>query len=162
MSFANITTVSAVRTIGRIGYHGAREIMGKTVDPKHYAALKKFMDKLSQDQTRALADMGASDKDAIGVYNDTGRKFDKILVSRFHADERPTKPEVRFFVDRDSGEIYGPKSDLAPNPKRYFGTIYDAHLWDWSNDVPQPIDMEKAGVKSVRTYGDVVHYEKVG
>lgn len=155
--FATISTVSQVR--GRATSHGPRMIMGKVVDPKYYAALKRFMDHLSTGLTKKLADQGASDKDGVGVYNETGRKYDKILVSKF-TDGKPHKAEVMFFVDRDTGEVLGPKSELAPNPKRYFGTVYESHLWDWSGESPRPYDEAKAGVTSSRSYGSVTHYEK--
>ncbi len=157
--FASITPVSRARQ--STGIHGQpRMIMGKEVDPKYYAALKKFMERLSADRSRALAVAGAGDRDAVGVYNETGRKYDKVLVSAF-VDGSPKRPEVMFFVDRDNGDILGPKSDLAPNPKRFYGTVFTAHQWDWS-DEPKPLDEAKAGVVAARTYGKTTHYERVG
>lgn len=141
---------------------GMREIMGKAVDPHYYDSLKKFTELLSAGLTKALADKGAEDREGVMVFNETGRKYDKILVSRIVAGaERPEKAEVRFFVDRDTGAIYGPKSPQAPNEKRYFGTVYSAKQWNWSLESPEPLNEEKAGVVKVRGYGNVSHYEPV-
>jgi len=50
-----------------------------------------------------------------------GRRFDRILVNG----------EVRFFVDKNTWEIFGAKSDFQYNPRRQYGKIDTATQFDW-------------------------------
>lgn len=52
-----------------------------------------------------------------------GRRFDRILVDG----------EVRFFVDKNTWEIFGAKSDFQYNPRRQYGKIDTASQFDWKN-----------------------------
>lgn len=168
MIYTTVGTVADVRTseafrTRRGAPLGMREIMGKTVDPAHFKALTRFVERVKDALTKRLADEGASDREAVMLVTETGRKYDKVLLSRTTIGaDRPEKFEVIFFVDRDTGAIYGPKSPQAPNERRYFGTIHTAQHWNWANvESPEPLDEEKAGVKKVRAYGGVSHYEAV-
>lgn len=62
------------------------------------------------------------------VYISTGRKYDRLMVrpDDAHGDA------VRYFIDKKTGDIYGPKRLDVPNLKQYYGNIANAHLWDWS------------------------------
>lgn len=51
-----------------------------------------------------------------------GRRFDRILVNG----------EVRFFVDKNTWEIFGAKSDFQYNPRRQYGKIDTASQFDWA------------------------------
>ncbi len=58
-----------------------------------------------------------------------GRRFD-----RFRCDG-----QVRFFVDRNSWEIYGAKSHFQFNPRRWYGTLDSVTQYIWSsNPTPTP------------------------
>src|SRR5690242_3069835 len=101
MIFATVLTVSDVnvndttrrsrnRTLVADLLSGSKEKMHmpKTEQSHdYYVALRNFMDLMSLGQTRSLADKGETDG-AVGVYNDTGRKFDKILMTRFSKEGR--------------------------------------------------------------------------
>ena len=78
-----------------------------------------------------------------------GRKYHKVKIGG----------SVRYFIDANSGSIYGAKSQVAPNFKWYFGTIYSTKLWDWSGFHGKPVN--DPSVKRVKSYGKYEHYELV-
>ena len=83
---------------------------------------------------------------------ETGRKFDKVFAG----------DNVRFFVQRTTGAIYGAKSELAPNMKWWYGDIYTAGQWTWSGDCKsdgEPVPLGQAKVRIVGQYGSHTHYE---
>lgn len=55
------------------------------------------------------------------VERKNGRRFDRIIVDN----------EVRYFVDKESWEIFGAKSDFQYNPRRQYGKIDTATQFDW-------------------------------
>lgn len=132
------------------------------VDQRYLRALQAFTDRLAEDQTRTLLDEGKENEYATIVTSETGRRFDKIYVGtldkKLHSAEEAS---VRYFVERQTGIIYGAKSDLAPNLKWYFSTIYEADKWDWSGMHGEPKSLSRAGVKVVGGYGGYKHYERV-
>lgn len=67
-----------------------------------------------------------------------GRRFDRISVNK----------SVRFFVDRNSWEIYGAKSVFQYNPRRWYGTLNSVSEYDWSSDTPTP----KAGTPAEQAF----------
>lgn len=69
-----------------------------------------------------------------------GRRFD-----RFECDN-----EVRFFVDRNSWEIFGAKSSFQYNPRRTYGTLDSVTQYDWSPVFPTPI----AGSQAERIHNE--------
>jgi hypothetical protein len=162
----NTVSVTNVRDFRFIGSSNNKELTmapgPKTeVNDTYRAARKKFEEILSNAQARARFESGAT-KGTIGVVHDEGRKYDKILISYSPDPEaRAGKPEVRYFVDRANGEIYGAKSPMAPNLKWYFGTIYEVEKWNWTGHHGVPLDEQAAGVRSVGAYGDYKHFEKV-
>lgn len=51
----------------------------------------------------------------------TGRKFDRIIVDG----------HTKYFIEKNTRGIYGAKSDLQYNPRRYYGTLNDIDEYDW-------------------------------
>lgn len=127
-------------------------------------ALVKFKDILAS----SLVDSNEfPNADSVAVDVSTGRKFDRIRVCHSKTvrneetgvDTIETSPwDVRFFISRTNGAIYGKKSALAPNMKWYFGDVYTAHEWQWTGNSATPKDMSK--YKMVSEYGPYKHYEK--
>jgi hypothetical protein len=76
-----------------------------------------------------------------------GRRFDKVVDAKGHA---------LFFIERETGTIYGVKSDLAPNFRHWFDTVYTAKNWDWAGPFPEPRKMD--GYEEVRGYGEYRHF----
>jgi len=96
------------------------------------------------------------------VVIEPGRKYDKLLVGSL-VEKKLSKLDLKFFIDRKDGSIYGVKSPVAPNTMHYYGTIYTADLWDWTQEYPIPYDAAAAGVVALpRTYGEYVRYAKLG
>ena len=91
------------------------------------------------------------ERKASEVFIETGRRFDKINING----------DLAFFVEKESGTIYGVRSPVAPNFKHYYGTLDTAPLWKWENDVPEPKDERKAGVEKTREYAGYMHYRPV-
>lgn len=58
-----------------------------------------------------------------------GRRFDRISVDK----------SMRFFVDRNSWEIYGAKSVFQYNPRRWYGTLNSVSEYNWSEYYPVPM-----------------------
>jgi hypothetical protein len=50
-----------------------------------------------------------------------GRRFDRVVVNG----------DVRFFVDKNTWEIFGAKSDFQYNPRRQYGKIDTTLQFDW-------------------------------
>jgi hypothetical protein len=55
-----------------------------------------------------------------------GRRFDRIVVDG----------EVRYFVDRNSWEIFGAKSSFQYNPRRQYGKLDTIAQFDWAKNRP--------------------------
>lgn len=71
------------------------------------------------------------------VHRLEGRRFDRIQCD----------DTVRFFIDRNSWEIFGAKSSFQYNPRRLYGTLATVGQYDWAQDNPTPLpntDAEKA------------------
>lgn len=130
-------------------------------DVKYMEARRAFQELLSHEQTRGHMERG-SNIEAVAVYIDTGRKFDKVQIStKRKGKTRPDELQVVFFIDREDGSIYGAKSPLAPNFKWFYGTVYDADKWDWTPvRTARPKNEEDAGVVVVGKYGEFFHYER--
>lgn len=137
-------------------------IMAKhKVDLTYLKNLQAFVDRVAEDQTRSVVENEKSDIMAVTVSFETGRRYDKILIGTVSKGGKQKPLEVRYFVERATGDIYGAKSDLAPNHRWYLGNIADADQWDWSGFHGRPYDPEKAGVREVGTYGSYVHYKRI-
>lgn len=118
----------------------------------HSLAVTKFCQRLQADQIHGHTAKGVNCKDLV-VYFETGRKFDKIII------DFDGKQDVRYFVQRTDGVIYGAKSKFAPNLSWYFGTIYNADKWQWLEHHGVPVD--DTSVRLVKRYGVYQHYMKV-
>ena len=89
------------------------------------------------------------------VLTERGRKYDKVIFSW----NGPGKDDVRYFIERKTGNIYGAKSSVAPNMNWYFGNLATAPLWDWSDIHGRPIKDDS--VRAVGRYGPYTRYMKV-
>jgi hypothetical protein len=78
-------------------------------------------------------------KNSKSVERIEGRRFD-----RFKCDDT-----VRFFVDRNSWEVYGAKSSFQYNPRRWYGTLDSLSQYSWT-DTPTPI----AGTPAERIFNE--------
>lgn len=58
----------------------------------------------------------------------SGRKFDKIVVAG----------KVRYFVNRETQEIYGAKGETQVDTRRFFFTLDTIDQIDWTQGVPLP------------------------
>lgn len=68
-----------------------------------------------------------------------GRRFDRIALNN----------KVKYFVDRNSWEIYGAKSSFQYNPRRWFGTLNSVDQYTWTvTTAPTP----KAGTEAEQTF----------
>jgi hypothetical protein len=124
----------------------------------YHQTLRAFLDRLRTDLRKThMKDRTFASLD---VFHETGRKFDKVIV-RVVRKNGTIEEDVRYFVNRDRGIIWGAKSPLAPNFRWYFGTIWEAHLWSWGGFHGEPKDPDKAGVKLVSEYDRYKHYQPV-
>jgi hypothetical protein len=62
------------------------------------------------------------------VETEKGRRFVRVLVNG----------HTQYFVEKDTGTIYGAKSDVQFNPRREYGTLGSVSEWDWANGTPLP------------------------
>lgn len=69
-----------------------------------------------------------------------GRRFDRIQCD----------DTVRFFIDRNSWEIFGAKSSFQYNPRRVYGTLDVTNQYDWSGILPKPM----SGSSAERIYNE--------
>lgn len=57
-----------------------------------------------------------------------GRRFDRVSIDK----------SVRFFIDKNTWQIYGAKSVFQYNPRRLYGELGTVEQWDWSDFTPVP------------------------
>jgi hypothetical protein len=148
--------------------------------------IQALKDRIAQEQQIELLKQDESDDRSIVVAIDTGRRYDKILMGWMNKDRSFSPLKVRYFVERETGEIYGAKSELAPNLRWYFGSIYTAEQWDWSGHHavpkgapetltkaeradPEKVEeyqkaldeaCERVGVRTTGSYSNYIHFEK--
>lgn len=86
-------------------------------------------------------------------YIKEGRKFDKLFLT---ASLGRPNDWVEFFINRNTGMIFGAKSNTIFNPNRRFGTVANASKWDWSGRGGKNVSDDTM----VRTghYGGFIHY----
>lgn len=125
--------------------------MALKINKNHSLALMKFCHRLQNDQQKLIQSLNTGKE--IVVYSESGRKFDKVII------DFDGKPDVRYFVRRADGSIFGAKSKFAPNLGWYFGTIYSADKWQWSGVHGVPVD--DSSVRLVKSYGPYKHYMKI-
>lgn len=121
------------------------------ISVEYATAQSAFLSRLTADQQKAAKERGHSTN--IVALVESGRKFDKVSIA---IDKSSS---VRYFIERDTGIIYGAKSRFAPNLKWYFGTIYKADKWDWSDFHGRPVN--DPNVRAVKGYGGYTHYIEV-
>lgn len=115
--------------------------------PAYHNAARAFIEML-ETQLRAAS------PDAT-VHLASGRKYDKVRVLGDSANG-DAGTVTRYFIDRGTGAIYGPKSPAAPSTDHWYGTIYDADEWDWSGMYATP----RPGARAEETsrYGTIIRY----
>jgi hypothetical protein len=109
-------------------------------------ALQDFVQRLTTDQQKKY---GPS---TYAAY-ESGRKYDKILI------DIGSQRFARYFVNRSTGDIYGAKSFSAPNLKWWFGDIWNADKWEWSDFHGVPVSDDR--IRAVKQYAGYTHYIKV-
>src|SRR3954468_9215458 len=85
--------------------------------PAYHSAVRAFIEMLETQLRAASPDATA--------HLASGRKYDKVRVLGDSANG-DAGTVTRYFIDRGTGTIYGPKSPAAPSTDRWYGTIYDA------------------------------------
>ena len=105
-------------------------------------SLRKFVEQLRTDQN-----------DNKWTF-ELGRKYDKVIF-----DETLTDMDVRYFVERSTGNIYGARSNTTPHLGWYFGNLDRCHLWDWSGHHGVPTN--DPDIRPFKTYGPFIHYRLV-
>lgn len=58
----------------------------------------------------------------------SGRKFDRIMING----------NVTYFIEKDTQNIYGAKSDVQYNPRRLYGDLTTVDQFDWVTATPLP------------------------
>ena len=92
-----------------------------------------------------------------------GRKYDKVVCNGTLASDIPVEKfredEVRYFVERSTGNIYGARSNTTPHLGWYFGNLNRCHLWDWSSHHGVPTN--DPDIRPFKTYGPFIHYRLI-
>lgn len=150
----------------RIHEGGEMATKKKTNNFEYHRNLMHFVDVLAEHQAKGLDDAGEAADTMVGVTFETGRRYDKIVINFASKSSSRMDQEVRYYVEKETGTIYGAKSPTAPNTRHYFGNVADVDYWDWSGVYGVPLDLdedgysEKAKVQQVGAYGDYPHFEK--
>ena len=110
------------------------------MNEQYLEQLKKFVEQLRAQQN--------TDKWTF----EFGRKYDKIRKFESHS-------QVRYFVERTTGNIYGARSNTTPHLGWYFGNLDRCHLWDWSGHHGVPTN--DPDIRPFKTYGPFIHYRLV-
>ena len=99
--------------------------------------------------TKMVFEQKCGGKEPCGFLKE-GRKFDKLYLGE------GSSARVEFFINRNTGMIFGAKSNTIFNPNRRFGTVANASMWDWSGKGGKNV----SDGSMVRTghYGGFVHY----
>lgn len=130
------------------------------VTQTYVTMVERFRHRLEKHQAATVLATKANVK-SVTVAVESGRKYDKmILVVVTQGPKRAyTDTTLLYFVNRDSGRIFGVKSPVAPNEKRYFGKVENAKRWDWKGIAGEPV--RDATVAKVGEYGGYSHYVDV-
>lgn len=146
-------------------------LVARSIDLDYMKKRDYFVGLVSAEQTKILVEQSAANNISVGVtaVAQTGRRFDKVVVMTINPNAEKekdrVKQEVRFFIEQSTRTIYGPKSDDAPNPKQYYGTLDTVDKWDWSGNAGEPKDLDENGVsveamvRHVGSYGTYKHFE---
>lgn len=139
---------------------GSRFMKGGQETEDFMIARENFKIYLSKVMTEKAAANGDAVQ-AVGVFINTGREFDKVMVASFKTiTDRSKKMEVSFFIHKKTGAIFGAKSSISPNMKHFYGTLWTTDKWDWTGVRPAPMnkDVEAAGVVEEGFYKPYIHY----
>lgn len=108
---------------------------------------------INKERSRQLQKLINLIGDAREPFVETGRKFDKVFV----------EGKVRYFVARadqgtdvKEGDIYGAKSELAPNFRWFFGNLQNVEKWDWSGKHGR--NERDDTVVAAKSYAKYIHY----
>lgn len=64
---------------------------------------------------------------------DEGQRFVRVWdESGTSTEKQKNNTSVAYFVEKDTGVIYGAKGWKAYNPNRAYGTLDEIDQWDWS------------------------------
>lgn len=121
------------------GGNGSSRITGT----QYTKLLVEFAAQLQRDQR------AANPKADIMVTVETGRKYDKMII--ITSKNGQAKADVRYFVEKGTGTIFGAKSKVAPNAMWFFGTLATASKWDWGQFHGVPVNDDS--VEEVSQYG---------
>lgn len=125
--------------------------------PDYAESLANFGATLTRQKAQALVDAGVTGKVVQVRIEPTRRKYDRVWLAVSSEVNGKPRWAVAYFVERANGNIYGPKSPVAINDTRWFGTLADVEHFDWSGEFP--VCMTDAFVE-VRRYGNCAHYKR--
>src|SRR4051812_33364865 len=99
-----------------IASHGGL-VMAGSRSPAYFAALKAFEASVQRAANKRPGFSGTEAKGkGIMIFVAQGRKTDKIMLGHVVNGQVKGTPEVLYFVDIASGNVFGPKSPIAANP----------------------------------------------
>ena len=133
-----------------VGESSIAALRGSLSNTKYFAGLAAFMALLQSHKEEA-------EGTEVLVKVEAGRVFDRVFVAQI--TDRP-QFKIAYFVNKETGTIYGPKSDIAPNLDHWYGTIYGASEWKWGGVRGEPVDPTK--FKKLGVYGEYTRWAKRG
>lgn len=95
------------------------------------------------------------------IFPQQGRVFDKLVAQKRVHGKAKGKPEVLFFIRQSDGQIFGPKSEIAPNLNWWYGSLTTVKDWDWA-DPHHPVPKNPENFRALKTYADHTHYVPKG
>jgi hypothetical protein len=109
----------------------------------------------------AAAGKALNATDTIDVYPMTGRVFDRVMLRR--QGRGKGNEEVLFFVRISDGQIFGPKSSIAPNLKWWYGDLASTDQWNFADPFdPKPKAKFLPQYRAAFTYGGRTFYVRKG
>jgi hypothetical protein len=136
-----------------------------TITVAYLSALVAFVTRLEKHQAKTAKEVeGEPEFRGLSITIESGNKYDKVVrnVSRArpaNPEKTRTKSEVIYFVDKVTGNVFGARSDIAPNEKRFAGHITNASKWDWHGETA--MNMTDDSVEEIGEYAGVKHYAPV-
>lgn len=128
-----------------------------TTPHKTIIKVKHFINHLQTEinNARILRNYGDPTKptEEVEVFYETGRKYHRISI-----DDRGTR-HVVYFVDDETGKIFGAGSVKLPNTKWYYGTVETYKLWDWSDWYGIPV--KDTSVRMYKQFGPYKYYAPI-
>lgn len=123
--------------------------------PEYQNSFTAFSTRLA----KALAKHHNSDEKGRGValFQQQGRVFDKIVIQHVKDGKNLGKPAVVFYVRIADGQVFGAKSEIAPNLNHWYGSLATAEEWDFVNPY-HPVPHDPSKFKVAKQYGEYTHY----